>query len=98
MITRTIVDRVPVSVSLTERSLTISRNDEFVAAWDLGGRLYSVVDGDRTYRRGLNGRVLIKWREKGERQRAWASQEDADAIVGRAAAYRVCIQIGRAHV
>lgn len=95
MITRTIVDRVPVSVSLTERSLTISRNDEFVAAWDLGGRLYSVVDGDRTYRRGLNGRVLIKWREKGERQRAWASQEDADAIVGRAAAFAATLAGGR---
>ena len=96
MITRTTVDRVPVSVSLTERSLTISRNDEFVAAWDLGGWLYSVVDGDRTYRRGLNGRLLIKWRESGERQHAWAGQQDADAIVGRAAAFAAVLAEGRA--
>ena len=86
MVIRTALDGVPVSVSLTDRSITVSRNDELVVAWDVGGRLYSVVDGDRTYRRGLNGRVLVKWRENGARQRRWATGTEAATIVDRAAA------------
>ncbi len=92
MLIRTTVDGVPASVSLTDRALTISRDDQFVAAWDPGGRLYSVVDGERTYRRGLNGRVLMKWRDNGERQRAWASQADADDVVERAAAFAATLR------
>jgi radical SAM superfamily enzyme YgiQ (UPF0313 family) len=91
MLIRTTVDGVPASASLTDRALTISRNDEFVAAWDPGGRLYSVVDGETTYRRGLNGRMLIKWRQNGERQHAFASQAQADGIVDRAAAFAAAL-------
>jgi len=86
MVIRTTLGEVPVSVSVTDRAITVSRNDALVVAWDPGGRLYSVVDGDRTYRRGLNGRVLVKWRENGARQRRWASDTEAAAIVDRAAA------------
>lgn len=86
MLFRTAIDRAAVTVSLTNRALTVGRDDEFVVAWDLGGRLYSIVEHERTYRRGLNGRVLAKWREKGERQRAWAGEPDAAALVDRAAA------------
>lgn len=85
MVIRTTVDTVPVSVSLTDRALTVSRDDSLVVAWDLGGRLYSLVDDERTCRRGLNGRVLVKWRESGERQRAWSSPANAGALVNRAA-------------
>jgi hypothetical protein len=86
MIIRTTLGEVPVSISLTDRAITVSRNEALVVGWDPGGRLYSVVDGDRTYRRGLNGRVLVKWRESGARQRRWASDMEAAAIVDRAAA------------
>ncbi len=86
MLARTTVDGVPIGVSLTDRALTVSRDDQLIVAWDLGGRLYSVVDDERTCRRGLNGRVLVKWRENGRRQRAWASEADAAATVDRAAA------------
>ena len=85
MLIQGIVDGVPASVSLTDRALTVGRGDSFVAAWDPAGRLYSVVDGERTYRRGLNGRVLTKWREHGERRHAWASRAEADSVVDRAA-------------
>jgi radical SAM superfamily enzyme YgiQ (UPF0313 family) len=87
MVIHTTVDGVPASISLTDRALTVGRDEALVVAWDLGGRLYSVVDGRRTCRRGLNGRVLIKRRENGERQRSWASQAEADALVDRAAGF-----------
>jgi hypothetical protein len=79
-------DRPDITVSLTDRALTIARSDTLVVAWDRGGRLYSVWDAGRTCRRGLNGCVLVKWRERGARLRAWASEDDAAALVDRAAA------------
>ncbi len=85
MLFRTTIDGLPATISHTDRAVTVSRNDEWIVAWDLGGRLYSVVEGDVTCRRGLNGRMLMKWRHDGERQRAWASPADADAIVERSA-------------
>lgn len=95
MVIRTTLGEVPVSISLTDRAITVSRDDALVVAWDPGGRLYSVVDGDQTYRRGLNGRVLVKWREHGARQRRWASDTEAAAIVDRAAALaRELLQAG----
>ncbi len=86
MLFKTTIDGLPATVSVTDRALTVSRNDELVVAWDAAGRLYSVVDGDVTYRRGLNGRVLVKWREHGDRRRAWASRSDAGALIDRSAA------------
>src|SRR5512146_2794438 len=86
MLIRTTLHGAPVSISLTDRALTLSRNDEFIAAWDLAGRLYSVVDDARTCRRGLNGRMLVKWREDGVRQREWADDAEASALIDRAAA------------
>ena len=86
MLIRTTLDGVPATVSLTDRAITASRGDDFVVAWDPGGRLFSVVDGERTFRRGLNGRVLITWREDGERRHSWASPRDAEVLVDRAAA------------
>jgi radical SAM superfamily enzyme YgiQ (UPF0313 family) len=87
MLIRRELDRTPITISLTSRALTLGRNDEFIAAWDLGGRLYSVVEGDITSRRGLQGRILIKSRDRGVRLHRWASQEEASAIVDRAAAF-----------
>jgi radical SAM superfamily enzyme YgiQ (UPF0313 family) len=95
MVIRTTLGAVPVTVSLTDRAITVSRDDEFVVAWDSGGRLYSVVEGEATYRRGLNGRVLVKRRVNGVRQHEWASDEHAAAIVDRGAALaRELLQAG----
>ncbi len=81
MVIREELDGRPMTISLTSRALTLSRDDDLIAAWDLGGRLYSVVKGPNTYRRGLNGRVLVKWRAGGSRQRRWASESEAAEIL-----------------
>jgi len=86
MVIRRELDGASFTISLTSRALTLGRDEHTIAAWDLGGRLYSVVEGDITSRRGLHGRILIKSREHGVRRHRWASQEEASAIVDRAAA------------
>jgi hypothetical protein len=82
---RTELDGTPATVSLTDRAMTVGHGDHLVVAWDLGGRLYSMADGHETWRRGLNGRVLVTRRVHGERQRAWLTEPDASAVVDRAA-------------
>jgi hypothetical protein len=48
--------------SVKDTSVSLAVGSDWIAAWDLGGRLYSVWKSGHTYRRGLNGRVLHKWR------------------------------------
>ncbi|MGE5357884.1 MAG: hypothetical protein ACM3NQ_02635, partial [Bacteroidales bacterium] len=86
MVIHTDLGGTPATVSVTETALTVGQGDDRVAAWDRGGRLYSVADASRTCRRGLNGRVLVKWRSAGRRRRAWATAEEADAVIDDAAA------------
>jgi hypothetical protein len=85
MVIRTDLRGTPATVSLTDSSITIGHGESLVVAWDRGGRLYSAVDDRRTCRRGLNGRVLIKWRSAVRRERAWATSAEADAVVDHAA-------------
>ncbi len=73
-------------LSLKPHSLAVSLNDEVVAAWDRGGRLYTLVRGDSTWRRGLSGRVLEKRQGEGWRRRGVLSPPEGDAVVGEAAA------------
>lgn len=73
-------------LSLKPHSLAVSLNDEVVAAWDRGGRLYTLVRGDSTWRRGLSGRVLEKRQADGGRRRGVLSPPEGDAVVGEAAA------------
>jgi hypothetical protein len=75
----------PVSITITDAAVTVSRREDFVVAWDRGGRLYSVFDAGVTFRRGLNGRVLEKRREDGVRQRRWARPDECGVLVDRAA-------------
>jgi len=75
-----------VIVSLTPHSFAVSVDDEYVVAWDRGGRLYSVVRGDATWRRGLSGLVLEKRSENGRRLRRPLEPAEADAVVDGAAA------------
>ncbi len=85
MLIHTALDGVPATASLTDEAVTVAVGDDLVIAWDRGGRLYSMVEGERTYRRGLNGRVLAKWRERGERRYACPGEAEARALVDRAA-------------
>jgi hypothetical protein len=49
-------------VSVKDASASLAVGSQWIAAWDLGGRLYSMWRHGHTFRRGLNGRVLHKWR------------------------------------
>ena len=73
-------------ISLKPHSLALSVDDAHVVAWDRGGRLYSVVRDDVTWRRGLSGRVLEKRSERGARVRRPLAPDEADAVVDGAAA------------
>jgi len=79
----------PALLSVKDTSVSLAVGDDWIGAWDLGGRLYSLWKGGHTYRRGLNGRILHKWRDEGRgardpydaRQRVHVEGEDADALV-----------------
>lgn len=79
------------SIKRASLSLAVGRN--WIAAWDLGGRLYSLWKSGHTYRRGLNGSVLHKWRAEGAgdrsaydaRQRVQVEGLAADVLVQEAA-------------
>jgi hypothetical protein len=49
-------------LSVKDTSVSLAVGSERVGAWDLGGRLYSLWKSGHTYRRGLDGRFLHKWR------------------------------------
>jgi radical SAM superfamily enzyme YgiQ (UPF0313 family) len=64
--------------SLKDNALSLAAGNDWIAAWDLGGRLYSLWKHGHTYRRGLNGRVLHKWTDEADRTSArYASPYDA---------------------
>jgi hypothetical protein len=85
VILRSKVEGARASVSVTGRAVTLALGDELVAAWDRGGRLYSFWEEGCTYRTGLNGRALAKWREHGRRQRRWLSPAEWAGLLDRAA-------------
>jgi hypothetical protein len=53
-------------LSVKDTSVSLAIGSDWVAAWDLGGRLYSVWKSGHTFRRGLNGRVLHKWKREAD--------------------------------
>jgi hypothetical protein len=73
-------------ISLKPGSVVISADDRHVVAWDRAGRLYSVVRDERTFRRGLNGRMLEKWQDERGRHKRWPAAAAADAVIDEAAA------------
>ncbi len=76
------LDHRPALVSVKDTSISLAFEAEWVAAWDLGGRLYSLWKHGHTYRRGLSGRVLYKpFRASDARQRVPVEGEAADAVV-----------------
>jgi hypothetical protein len=72
-------------LSLKAESLAVSLNDRTVAAWDRGGRLYSLVRDSATWRRALSGQVLEKRQEGAERIRRRLSPQESDRLVDEAA-------------
>lgn len=74
-------------LSLKSHSMALSLNDRTVAAWDRGGRLYSVVRDAATWRRGLSGHVIEKRQDGATRTRRRLSEDQADRIVDEAAAF-----------
>jgi radical SAM superfamily enzyme YgiQ (UPF0313 family) len=89
MVFRGRLDNRPTLLSVKDTSVSLAVGNEWIAAWDLGGRLYSLWKHGHTYRRGLNGRVLHKWRDEGSsernpydaRRRVHVEGEEADALV-----------------
>lgn len=74
-----------VIVSLKPASVAVSIDRDHVAAWDRGGRLYSVYRDGVTWRRGLSGDVVEKQTVDGARVRQVLAPGDADAVVDGAA-------------
>jgi hypothetical protein len=73
-------------VSLKTQSVAVSINDTTVAAWDRGGRLYSLYQNGVTYRRGLDGHVLVRGDRADEHHRRRLDGTEAAAVVEAAAA------------
>ena len=67
---------------LSDIALTIGFGLDLVYTLDLSGRLIGVYRQGRNLRRGLDGRVLARWRdESGTRQRVWLDQEEIDQVL-----------------
>jgi len=85
-------------LSLKPASFVISADDRYVVAWDRAGRLYSIVRDDRTFRRGLNGRMLEKWQDERGRHKRWPSAAEAGALIDEAAALPRRVSDGIRHL
>jgi hypothetical protein len=74
----------PVTLSIKANCITLSvdRPEEAsVVSFDLEGRLWTAFLGGRSYRRGLDGSILAKWRVPGnERERCWLSEAEAQLM------------------
>jgi hypothetical protein len=79
---------MPVHISLKPNHITIGLGSTIgiqVVSYDFAGRLWTAFFDDVTYRRGLDGQHMAKWRAAGgERCRAWLSAEEAEHIEARA--------------
>lgn len=63
-------------------ALTISFGPHLVYTLDLSGRLVGAFRGGRNLRRGLDGRVLARWRQGREpRERVWLSEVESEALL-----------------
>jgi hypothetical protein len=82
MIFRGAIGSRPAMLSVKDTSISLAFEAEWVAAWDFGGRLYSLWKSGQTYRRGLSGRLLYKPPRSGDaRQRVPLEGAAADAVL-----------------
>jgi hypothetical protein len=56
----TLPDGRGATLLMGDASTVLSVEDRLVSSWDLAGRPYALVREDGTYRRGLDGRLLLK--------------------------------------
>lgn len=81
-------DGRPLAISVKPNCLTVSidgPDQADVFSFDYAGRLWTAYLDGIAYRRGLDGRVLARWRQPGSlRQRQWLSLEEAERIEERA--------------
>ena len=78
----TLPDSRPVHIRLNAEALTISIDELLIYTFDGAGRLYGAFDHGVNYRRGLDGRVLARWRdERNRRQRRWLREEEVAALL-----------------
>ncbi len=73
-------------ISVTPHSVAVMVDERLVVAHDTGGRLYSVYRDGHTFRRGLSGYVLEKWRNNEARGRRSVVGREADTLVNDGAA------------
>jgi len=67
---------------LSDIALTIGFGLDLVYTLDLSGRLIGIFRQGKNLRRGLDGRVLARWRDEGgTRQRVWLDQETIDQVL-----------------
>jgi radical SAM superfamily enzyme YgiQ (UPF0313 family) len=74
----------PLLVHLTDRALTVAIGFTMVVSWDRAGRLYSLWERGRTWRRGLSGRGLEKWHDASGRHRRPMNEAAVSRLVDRA--------------
>ncbi len=72
--------------SLKTGSLAVMFDNVESLTCDRVGRLWSRWTGGHTFRRGLDGRVLEKWRENGHRKRRWLLEVQAAPLLDESAA------------
>ncbi|HEY80732.1 MAG TPA: radical SAM protein [Anaerolineae bacterium] len=80
----TLSDGRKVHLRLNHEALTISMDELLIYTFDLAGRLVGAFDHGVNYRRGVDGRVLARWRdERNRRARRWLSGEEAEGLLAR---------------
>jgi hypothetical protein len=84
MVVRGWLDGQRITLSLRRGTLTVALDEETVLVLDQAGRLWSFYIQGHHFRRGLNGKILSKWIEKGARQRSNLWHSEADLVVQRA--------------
>jgi hypothetical protein len=75
-----------VTLNVQPGSLTAALDEQTVLAYDRAGRLWSAFFFGCTFRRGLDGGVLGKWTEHGQRERRRLGRSEASLIVDCSAA------------
>ena len=74
-----------VTLNVQPGSLTAAFDEQTVLAYDRAGRLWSTFFSGCTFRRGLDGGVLGKWTERGQRERRRMSPSEVSLVVNRSA-------------
>ncbi|MCL5995906.1 MAG: radical SAM protein [Chloroflexi bacterium] len=96
----------PLTISVKPNCLTVSvedPQDADVFSYDYAGRLWTALFEGVSYRRGLDGKMVAKWRTPGnERERRWLPPEEAAQVEARArqtaAQIWIAIQAGNARL